>query len=60
MKLLAAAAQGDAQGRRNENPGQSPGATGRRAKDAADIRRNEPRARARPEEIRMFAKEPRS
>jgi carboxylesterase type B len=51
MKLLAAAAQGDTQGRRNENPGQSPGATGRRAKDAANTRRNEPRARAQPEEI---------
>src|SRR5690349_4936004 len=53
MKLLAAAAQGDAQGRRNENPGQSPGATGRRAKHAANTRRNEPRARAQPEETRM-------
>ena len=59
-EALAAAAQGDTQGGRRENPGESTGATGRRAKDAADTRRNEPRARARPEEIRMFAKEPRS
>ncbi len=60
MRLLAIAAQGDTQGGPRENPGESTGATGRRTEDAADIRLNEPPARALPEEIRMVAKEPRS